>query len=645
MNPLEIIDQLSVDLLVSGNLPQGGFIEHVKTLSAALPDPQSQQLIEKLNACQRDTQVMEAVQILAALKVCIEAQTSAEPEGTHLKYDISHGKDILEVFFAEFQTHLQTVEQQLIILDKDGADQTALQEAFRSMHTLKGNFGFLDLKPACDLAHDAEAVLDRARLGKKALGRTECDTILKTVDMLRDIQNLLSAHMLDLSSPFPAIPAGFAALIDELRAISIYDTPDLAVRAPDVAAQGSTTATLEKSSHVRVHIAKLDILIDGIGELMIAQNLLEQNALIQAIENPRLKQQLRRIHKLSRELRQVSMSMRALPLHDTFSRATRIARDIARKQGKEIEVFSSGGEAEMDKNVLEGLADPLMHLVRNAVDHGIAAPPERVARGKPACGRLTLNAFQNSGVITVELSDDGSGLNYEKILNKARQHGLVKDHETASEARLRELIFSAGFSTAENITDVSGRGVGLDVVKNNIERLGGHVAVRSEPGCSTTFSLHVPLTMAVMDGLIVAVGSERYIIPAASVVESMRPDMAAISAIHQHGELLNFRGMHVPIVRLYNFARIEPKIREPWKAAVIVVESFGVYYALMADEVLGLQPVLIKGLGESLRRTPGISAGAILDDGRVSFILDIAELVQIYTDGGSIERARKGNAA
>jgi len=278
--------------------------------------------------------------------------------------------------------------------------------------------------------------------------------------------------------------------------------------------------------------------------------------------------------------------------------------------------------------ILEALADPLMHLIRNAVDHGVESPEARMSIGKPPRANVTLTATHQGGSVVVEVRDDGSGLNYRRIMARGRERGLLKDTDNVSEQRLRELIFEPGFSTAHSITDLSGRGVGLDVVKRSIEALGGRVVVRSQPEQSTTFSLHLPLTLAIMDGLIAAVGSERFIIPAGSVIESIRPVRGSVTTVHERGELLSYRETHLPIVRLYEFANLKPKTTEPYEGILIIVDNMNERCALMADALLGMQQVVIKSLGDSMHGARGIAAGAILDDGRVGLILDVAEVLQ-----------------
>lgn len=378
---------------------------------------------------------------------------------------------------------------------------------------------------------------------------------------------------------------------------------------------------------VRVQVEKLDRLIDAIGELAITQIQIFQNRRLVAIEDETLNRNVALAGKITRELQTLAMTLRMVPLRETFGRMTRMARDIAHRQGKEVTITVTGEETEMDKSLIESLLDPLTHLVRNAIDHGIALPADREKAGKPGRANLRLAARSQGGYVVVEVSDDGSGLNLPKIQAKARQKGLLREGETADPFQLQQFIFEPGFSTAEQVTELSGRGIGLDVVRNQAAAAGGRVTVSSTAGQSTTFTITLPLTLAIIDGLILLCGGQEFILPLTLVVESLRPTRSQLGTIHERGQTVDLRGHAYPLVRLADYARVRDAKVDPCDAIVIIVDSRGEQYALQVDEILGVQQVVIKNLGDRLNGLKGISGGAILGDGRVRLILDVVGIL------------------
>jgi two-component system chemotaxis sensor kinase CheA len=325
------------------------------------------------------------------------------------------------------------------------------------------------------------------------------------------------------------------------------------------------------------------------------------------------------------------MSLRMVPIRATFQKMNRLVRDLAAKQGKQVHLALSGEETELDRNIVDEISDPLVHMIRNAADHGVEKPEARLAKGKPALGLVQLRAFHRGGNIVIQIQDDGNGLNKEKLLAKAVEKGIVKPGQTLSDKEIYDLIFAAGFSTAEKVTDISGRGVGMDVVRRNIEKLRGKVDIDTVLGGGTTFTIYLPLTLAIIDGMIVSVGGERYIIPTLSVRESFRPKPEMISTVHERGEMVNVRGKLCPLLRLYQYFHQPTKITAPCAGIVVVVESGSQARCLMVDELLGKQEVVIKSLGGALRKNPAIAGGAVLGDGRVGLILNVDALVKFET--------------
>ncbi len=306
-----------------------------------------------------------------------------------------------------------------------------------------------------------------------------------------------------------------------------------------------------------------------------------------------------------------------------------MVRDLAKECGKAVTLQIKGEETELDKTVIERISDPMTHLIRNAVDHGIEPPDRRLAQGKPAEGRIQLDAYHQGGSIFIEVTDDGRGLDKSKILRKAVEQGLIGGNESLSDDQVYRLIFRPGFSTAEQVTDVSGRGVGMDVVVRNIEGLGGSIAITTEVGRGTRFTIKLPLTLAIMDGLSIQIGDEVYIIPLASITESIRPRPADLGSVVGRGEVVSVRGQALPIVRLYERFDVAPRVTDPTQGLLVIVEQEGQRVALLVDELLGQQQVVIKSLETNYRKIPGLSGATIMGDGRIAMILDIPGLIRL----------------
>jgi two-component system chemotaxis sensor kinase CheA len=377
---------------------------------------------------------------------------------------------------------------------------------------------------------------------------------------------------------------------------------------------------------IKVDTNKLDYLVDMVGEMVIAQSLVRHDPDLAIGAKPRLGRNLSQLARITDEVQRTAMSMRMIPVGQLFQKTSRLVRDLSRKASKQVELELFGEETELDRNIVEDLADPLMHMVRNSVDHGIETPDERTRNGKPATARVTLRAGHQAGQIVIQVSDDGRGLNQAKILRKAVEKGLVSAGTQLTEAEIFNLIFHPGFSTAEKITDVSGRGVGMDVVRKHVQKLRGRIDVLSRLGEGTTFLLKLPLTLAIIDGLVVGVGEQRYIVPIFAVREMLKPPEDSISTLQGRQEMALVRGSLLPLVRLHQRFGVKPRFENPWDSLLIVSESGGRQFCLMVDELIGKQEVVIKSLGETMANIAGVAGGAILGDGRVGLILDLEGL-------------------
>lgn len=383
-----------------------------------------------------------------------------------------------------------------------------------------------------------------------------------------------------------------------------------------------------ESGSIRVGTEKIDSLINLVGELVITQAMLaQQAAALDPVLHEKLMTGLSQLDRNTRSMQEAVMSIRMLPMDFVFSRFPRLIRDLAGKLGKQVRLVTVGESTELDKSVIEKIADPLNHLVRNSLDHGIEMPDVRLAAGKDAMGTITLKAAHRGGSIMIEVSDDGRGLDRAKLIAKARERGIAVS-DNAPDGEIWQLIFAPGFSTAEKVTDISGRGVGMDVVKKNIQALGGQVDITSIDGRGMTIIIRLPLTLAILDGMSVSVGDEIFIVPLNAVAESLQPRPEDVKSIAGQGRVVRVRGEILPLVPLREVFHLDSGITEPQKGILVLIESEGRKVALMVDELVGQQQVVIKSLESNYRRIPGISGATILGDGRVALILDVGELVR-----------------
>ena len=392
----------------------------------------------------------------------------------------------------------------------------------------------------------------------------------------------------------------------------------------------SSSGTGETS--IRVSIDKVDELINTVGELVITQSMLGQFGELEELTEvhlEKLRDGLGQLERNTRELQESVMRIRMLPISFTFQRFPRLVHDLSSQLGKKVELKMSGEQTELDKTVMEKIGDPLVHLVRNSMDHGIESPDKRIAAGKPETGIVQLNAYHQGGNIVIEIIDDGGGLNTEKILSKAKSSGLVADDETLTEEQIHDLVFQPGFSTADQVSDVSGRGVGMDVVRRNIRSLGGTVEVRSKEGTGSTFTIRLPLTLAILDGQLIRVGQEIYIVPLVSIIESVQIHKDKVNVISGRGEVYKLRDDYIPIVRLYHVFGLEAESTTLDKGLLVVVEAEGKKVAMFVDDLMGQQQVVIKSLETNYKKVEGLSGATILGDGTVALILDITGLFEL----------------
>lgn len=403
-----------------------------------------------------------------------------------------------------------------------------------------------------------------------------------------------------------------------------------------------------EASSIRVSINKIDDLINMMGELVITQSMLSQLGEADEFSSSqieKLRDGLAQLERNTREMQENVMRIRMLPISFAFQRFPRLVHDLSGKMNKKIELIMSGEQTELDKTVMEKIGDPLVHLVRNSIDHGIESPDERLAAGKAETGIINLNAFHEGGKIVIEIKDDGAGLNSEKIRSKAIKSGIVNHDDTLTEEQINDLIFNPGFSTADVVSDVSGRGVGMDVVRKNIRMLGGTVDVKTEPGKGSTFTIRLPLTLAILDGQSVRVGNDIYIIPLISIVESIQINTSQINVVAGRSEVYRLRDEYIPVVKLHETFNVESTSKTLTEGLLVVVEGDGIKVALFVDDLLGQQQVVIKSLETNFKKVEGVSGATILGDGTVALILDIAGLVHLSKFRELYKTAENNNQA
>lgn len=604
-----------------------------------------------------------------------EPVSAASSVDTLLELNLEENRELLGEFYAEVVDHLQQIEAALLALEHQPDNPEALNSIFRSFHTIKGNAGFLQLMPMHKLAHEVESLLDLARSQQLVLTSTIITEILRSRDALQaQVQQvsvaLETGHLPDeiipvshLIAAVKILAAGGGAAADNTPApapiqatapviVSAAPSEPLeagpsvppASPAPEVhtapaagsqaaktaAANASANSSQPKSSGatVRVSTEKLDSLMDVVGELVIVQSQLIETARENGQSSPTLQRNVTQLSRITKELQHTAMALRMIPIKPTFQKMERLVRDLARDFGKKVNFTTSGDDTELDRTVVEEIGDPLVHMVRNSMDHGLELPAARLARGKSETGSVHLHAYHQGSNIVIELRDDGRGIDPDKIYKKAVEKGLIAANAVLTRDEILALIFAPGFSTAEKVTAVSGRGVGMDVVRRNIEKLRGKVEISSEVGQGSIFKIKLPLTMAIIDGLVVRVGDDRFILPSTSVQMALRPAKENIITVHGTGEVLELRGRIMPLHRLHRRFGIPCHAQNPWDGIVVILETNGKVCALLVDEMVSKQEVVIKSLGAFMQSLPGVSGGAILGDGNIALILDPSSLLQ-----------------
>lgn len=640
-----------------------GAASETTSVEAAMPI-----LLEGLKSLEAQATAPSGIEDLSPAQAVITPAAAASNS-------LAEDPELLQDFVLEAREHLSVVETQLLLLEQNPADSEPTHACFRAIHTIKGIAGFLDLHVIREVSHEGETLLDNLRNGVLSVSPALIDVLLKTADFLHQevtaVEAMLAgkqrepqgdAHQLveslrdartggskpaeALPQPVLQIEVRTASPVSEVAGLAAVDItkPSVSetavseppkplapapapVAAPKVASEPKKQAESKVSASnvsrsVKVDMEKLDYLADMVGELVVTQSMLRpENGAVAAADSP-LARNLAQLARITAEVQKTTMSMRMVPVGQLFQRLSRLVRDVSRQVGKAIDLDLSGEDIELDRSMVEELADPLMHMIRNSIDHGIEDPEQRRQVGKNPTGRIFLQARHDAGQVQIQISDDGRGLNRDKILAKAAQKGLVDPNIQISDSEIYNLIFEPGFSTAEKVSDLSGRGVGMDVVRRQIQKLRGRVDLRSVPGQGTTFLLRLPLTLAIIDGLVVALGANRYIVPVPTVKEILHPTDEMFFTVEGRAEMVKVRERMLPLIRLSRWLKLDsqPNLSD---GVLIVLDAQGKTFCLAVDKVLGKQEVVIKSLGEMLQEVQGVAGGAILGDGRVGLILDV----------------------
>lgn len=609
-------------------------------------------------------------------------RTTAQNGSTSEPVDMSDDdKAIIIDFATESLENLSAIEVAVMDLEQNPSDIEAINAIFRPFHTIKGVSGFLNFTRINTLSHTVENLLDKVRLKELSVTEDMVDIILDSVDLLNqmiqdvqaafadrsleeggmDIQPLMqrvesyiAASGADGKVPLGEVLVSKGAVeqrdIEEALAVQEENQEqrlgEILIEQKKIGARDVISALREQrrsgqpaALQVKVDTRKLDSIVDMVGELAIAQSMLRQSSLLKNATDRGIYQISNQLNVITSSLQKTAMSLRMVPIKHTFQKMLRLVRDLAKKAEKEVALHMFGEDTEIDRNMVEEIYEPMVHMIRNSVDHGLETPEDRLVLQKPREGIIHLRAYHKGGDIVIEIEDDGRGLDKEKILQMAVAKGLVKENENLTDMDIHQLIFHPGFSTADRVTDISGRGVGTDVVKSKIEKLRGRVEVKSTPDQGTCFILRLPLTLAIVDGMIVKVDEERYIIPTLNVQEFFQPQEKEYITVKGKGEMIKVREELIPLIRLDELPKFahngngSGQKTPPWEKLVVVLENQDKRNCLLVDELVGQEEVVIKSLGQWLKYVKGIAGGAILGDGQVGLILDVSGVFDLHAEG------------
>jgi two-component system, chemotaxis family, sensor kinase CheA len=674
---IDIFLEVSDTLMMMMNHLQDHFSEEefpadMSTLSSQISD-----YISAAESGEQDNVAESAPEKSETKKAGPKKETAKEPKKKAAEMSDQELLDALitpemeKQFVVDSTELLDSLEQDLLNLEKEPDNKEIIENAFRTLHSLKGNAGFFNYTDINQICHKAETFLDMARSGKVVPGTSQISLILQVLDFIKiAVDNLDDGKapvimgkigLMDLmneafgfdeteEAPKAATPKKKSIEKEKLgkKETQAREKPEqeknikeaekqIVTKIPALTKKTATKAEKEKpetkksvSEVIRVDVNKLNTLMDLVGEIVISESMVSHNPDLRGIELESFEKSISYLQKNVRELQELSTSMRMIPLSGVFGKMKRLIRDLSSKNNKKIELVISGGETEVDRSVLEHISDPLVHILRNAADHGIQGPEERIKNGKSETGRIELSARQVGGEICIMIKDDGAGLNREKLLSKALEKGVIQENEMdMPDEKVWNLIFAPGFSTAEKVSDISGRGVGMDVVLKNVEKIRGKVEVSSEDGIGTTINLRIPLTTAIVDGMIMRVEKSIYAIPTLDIKESLQVGENNIVDLIDGQEVIKIRKSLIPVLRVHELHQLSFEQKPLSEGIVVVTEKAGKGIGFLVDEILGQQQLVIKALPNYLGSVPGVSGCAILGTGEICLILELAHLIKM----------------
>lgn len=536
---------------------------------------------------------------------------------------MNNSPELKDIFFEEAFELVSRIESSALLFEKETEDKAPVHQIFRDLHTLKGSASLFNYQTLNRIAHKLEDLIEEFRTKTWKKDKKKIGLLFEAVDM---IKLLLETEKSDLDTSHADMEVDrIVKMIDKAIARKHKkdkpddETPKAAKTLPQIQKPGAPKTS------VRVNAQKLDGLVDSIGELVIAHSLVIQNEGFKQLKDRQILSDVAQLGKVINDLQGQIMSLRMIPIGQTFDRMGRVLRDASVKLGKEANFFVYGENVEIDKNIADELNEILVHLIRNCIDHGIESASERKKAGKSAHGRIELRAYPSKGNIVVEVEDDGRGISEKKLIEKAKSNNF--DYGKGSKNEIFKLIFEKGFSTASSVTSISGRGVGLDAVKQKLEAIRGKIEVSSTEGKGTLFTITLQPTLAIIDGMIFRVGSERMIIPTLSIEESLCPTKEQLLKINTESEAVMLRGKAYPLIRLNEVFAINTVHTNPWESLVVLARTQNRKCMILIDEIIGQQQVVVKSLGARFKKIKAVSGGAILGDGRVGLILDLDGLI------------------